>query len=146
MTNADLKIEWEPAFSVDVEEIDVHQKKMFDLFNELIELKQKKADPKVIANLVSDINDYGKQYFTVEEKILKERHYPDRDMHARGHRRFIRNAISLRREIVEDVDNLTMDSILSLRDWLIEHIQTSDVLYVPFLRIHRYIEDASRKN
>lgn len=146
MTKTDLKIEWEPAFSVDVEEIDVHQKKMFDLFNELIELKQKKADPKVIANLVSDINDYGKLYFTTEEKILKERQYPDRDMHARGHRRFIRNAISLRREIVEDVDNLTMDGILSLRDWLIEHILTSDVLYVPFLRIHRYIEDASRKN
>jgi hemerythrin len=146
MTKTDLKIEWDPDFSVDVEEIDVHQKKMFDLFNELIELKHKKADPKVIANLVSDINDYGKLYFTTEEKILKERQYPDRDTHARGHRRFIRNAISLRREIVEDVDNLTMDSILSLRDWLIEHIQTSDVLYVPFLRIHRYIEDVSKKN
>ncbi len=146
MTETDLKIEWDPGFSVDVAEIDVHQKKMFDLFNELIELKQKKADPKMIANLVSDINDYGKLYFTTEEKILMERQYPDRDAHARGHRRFIRNAISLRREIVEDVDNLTLDSILSLRDWLIEHIQTSDVLYVPFLRIHRYIEDASRKN
>jgi hemerythrin len=146
MTETDLKIEWDPGFSVDVVEIDVHQKKMFDLFNELIELKQKKADPKVIASLVSDINDYGKLYFTTEEKILMERQYPDRDAHARGHRRFIRNAISLRREIVEDVDNLTLDSILSLRDWLIEHIQTSDVLYVPFLRIHRYIEDASRKN
>lgn len=146
MTETDLKIEWDPGFSVDIEEIDVHQKKMFDLFNELIDLKQKKADPKVIANLVSDINDYGKLYFTTEEKILKERQYPDRDAHARGHRRFIRNAISLRREIVEDVDNLTLDSILSLRDWLIEHIQTSDVLYVPFLRIHRYIEDTSRKS
>jgi hemerythrin len=146
MTKTDLKIEWEPAFSVDVEEIDVHQKKMFALFNELIELKQQKADPKIIANLVSDINDYGKLYFTTEEKILKERQYPDRDMHARGHRRFIRNAISLRREIVEDVDNLTMEGILSLRDWLIEHILTSDVLYVPFLRIHRYIEDTTRKN
>ena len=146
MTKTDLKIEWDPGFSVDVEEIDAHQKKMFDIFNELIELKQKKADPKTIANLVSEINDYGKLYFTTEEKILKERQYPDREIHARGHRRFIRNAISLRREIAEDASNLTLDAILSLRNWLVEHIQTSDSLYVPFLRIHRYVEDASRKN
>jgi hemerythrin len=146
MTKTDLKIEWDHRFSVDMEELDVHQKKMFDLFNELIDLKHKRADAKVFTNIVSEINDYGKLYFSMEEKILRKREYPDRDVHARAHRRFIRNAISLRREIAEDINNLTMDSILVLRNWLVEHIQTSDSLYVPFVRIHRYIEDTSKKN
>ncbi len=56
-----------------------------------------------------------------------------------------KSAISLRREISEDVNNLTLDAIVSLRNWLIEHIQTNDAMYVPFLRIHRYVEDVSRK-
>ncbi|MCF8112934.1 MAG: bacteriohemerythrin [Desulfotignum sp.] len=146
MTATGLKIQWDPRFSVDIEEIDVHQKKMFDLFNELIELKQKKADAKVVANMISEINDYGKLYFATEEKILRKREYPDREFHARAHRRFVRNAISLRREIAEDINNLTMETILELRDWLVEHIETSDSLYVPFLRIHRYIEEVSKKN
>jgi hemerythrin len=145
MTQNDLKIEWHAGFSVDVAEIDTHQKKMFDLFNELIDLKKKRAEPKEIANIITEINDYGKQYFTDEEKILRQREYPDRDIHARAHRRFIKSAISLRREISEDVNNLTLDAIVTLRDWLIEHIQTNDAMYVPFLRIHKYVEDVSRK-
>jgi hemerythrin len=145
MTQNELKVEWHAGFSVDVEKIDIHQKKMFDLFNELIDLKQKKAEPKSITNVITEINDYGKLYFAEEEKILKDREYPDRDIHARYHRRFIKSAISLRREISEDVNNLTLDAIVTLRDWLIEHIQTNDAMYVPFLRIHRYVEDVSGK-
>jgi hemerythrin len=146
MTETDLKIEWHSGFSVDVEKIDIHQKKMFDLFNELIDLKQKKAEPKSIINVITEINDYGKLYFSEEEKILKQREYPDRDIHAKSHRRFIKSAISLRREISEDVNNLSLDAIVMLRDWLIEHIQTNDAMYVPFLRIHRYVEDVSGKH
>ncbi|MEE4364743.1 MAG: bacteriohemerythrin [Desulfotignum sp.] len=146
MTKSDLQIEWDPKFSVDVAEIDNHQKKMFALFNELIDLKHKKSDPKALANMISEINDYGKLYFSTEEKILRKKNYPDREIHARAHRRFIRSAISLRREIAEDVDNLTMDTILELRNWLVDHIKTSDSLYVPFLRVHQYIEDSMQKN
>jgi hemerythrin len=143
MTQNDLKIEWHDGLSVDVAEIDTHQKKMLDLFNELIDLKLKKAESKAISNVITEINDYSKLYFAAEEKILKEREYPDRDVHARAHRRFIKSAISLRREISEDVNNLPLDAIVSLRNWLIEHIQTNDAMYVPFVRIHRYVEDAS---
>ena len=145
MTRNDLKVEWHAGFSVDVAEIDTHQKKMFDLFNELIDLKQEKAESKAIANVITEINDYAKLYFAEEEKILKQREYPDRDVHAKAHRRFVKSAISLRREISEDVNNLSLEDIVSLRDWLIEHIQTNDVMFVPFLRIHRYVQDASGK-
>lgn len=145
MTRNDLKVEWHAGFSVDVAEIDTHQKKILDLFNELIDLKQQKAESKAIANVITEINDYAKLYFTEEEKILKQREYPDRDVHAKAHRRFVKSAISLRREISEDANNLSLDDIVSLRDWLIEHIQTDDVMFVPFLRIHRYVQDASGK-
>lgn len=145
MTRNDLKVEWHAGFSVDVAEIDTHQKKILDLFNELIDLKQQKAESKAIANVITEINDYAKLYFTEEEKILKQREYPDRDVHAKAHRRFVKSAISLRREISEDANNLSLDDIVSLRDWLIEHIQTNDVMFVPFLRIHRYVQDASGK-
>lgn len=145
MTKTDHKIEWDPKLSVDVEQIDVHQKKMFELFNELIELKQKKADAKAFGNLVSEINDYAKLYFAQEEKLLRKKGYPDYETHSKAHRQFVRSSISVRREIAEDIENLTMEVILELRDWLVEHISTCDSLYVPFLRINDYIEQAQKK-
>ncbi|MCG8529183.1 MAG: hemerythrin family protein, partial [Desulfovibrionales bacterium] len=123
-----------------------HQKKMFEVFNTLIEMKQKKTDAKTITNAISDINDYGKVFFAAEEKLLRRRKYPDFDTHSKAHRQFIKSAISLRREVVEDVANLSLEAVVALRDWLVEHIATSDSLYVPFLRIHQYVDNAKRKN
>ena len=139
------KIEWNPKYSVDIEEIDNFQKKMFNMFNELIDMKHINADAKAYTGLISDINDYGKLYFSREEKVLKKRGYPDLDSHAKAHRQFIRSSISLRREIAEDINNLTIEAILELRDWLIHHIETTDSLYIPFLRIHQYIDDRNKK-
>ena len=146
MAKANLKVEWDPKYSVDVEERDEHQKKMFDLFNELIELRQKKKDAKAVTNVISDINDYGKAFFAKEERLLKRKGYPDFDSHSKAHRQFIKSAIGMRREVVEDVNNLTVETIVELRDWLVEHIETNDALYVPFVRIHQYIDNANRKN
>ncbi|HCY86142.1 MAG TPA: chemotaxis protein [Desulfobacteraceae bacterium] len=140
------KIEWDEKYSVDVPEIDKYQKELFDKFNELIDMRaSKKMDPKVATNLVSDLNDYTKMFFNKEESLLKRKKYPDLDVHAKAHRQFIKNSIGLRREIAEDINNLSMDVIVELRDWLVDHIETSDSLYVPFLRINQYIEDCRKK-
>lgn len=140
------KIEWSPKYSVDIEEIDAHQKKMFELFNQLIDMKKTKMNSKDCINMVSDINDYSKLYFSTEEKYLRKKGYPDLGIHSKAHRQFSKASISLRREISDDIQNLTDDVIKDLRDWLINHILTLDSLYIPFLRIDKYIEESKRKN
>ncbi len=139
------KLEWDSKYSVGVEEIDTHQKKMFGLFNELIDLKKSEEDAKACINMISEINEYGKLYFSIEERYLKRKGYPDFGAHARVHRQFIKNSISLRREVVEDCANLTDDVIMELRNWLTDHILSFDSLYVPFLRINKYIEESKLK-
>ncbi len=143
MTN---KIEWEEKFSVDVPELDAFQKELLERFNTLIDMKTNNEEAKAVTNMISDINDFSKMYFAREEKILRQRKYPDLESHAKAHRQFVRNSISLRREIAEDINNLTMEVILEIRDWLVDHIETSDSLFVPFLRIHQYVDDTKRKN
>jgi hemerythrin len=140
------KIEWEKKYSVDVEEIDIHQKKMFELFNQLIDMKSSKTDIKDCVNIITEINEYSKLYFSTEEKYLKKKGYPDFNSHAKAHRQFAKISISLRREISENEDSLTLDVIEEMRNWLINHILTRDTLYIPFLRINQYIEDSKKKN
>ncbi len=139
------KMDWDPKYSVDIDEIDTHQKKMFELFNQLIDVDKTEENTKACISLISDINEYAKLYFSAEERHLKKKGYPDFSAHAKVHRQFIRTSISLRREVAEDLANLTDDVIMELRNWLIDHIQTLDSFYVPFLRITDYIEDSKRK-
>jgi hemerythrin len=140
------KLEWNEKYSVDIEEIDTHQKKMFELFNQLIDMKNSGAVSKECVNMISVINEYSKLYFSTEEKYLRKKGYPDFGTHSRAHRQFTKTSISLRREISEDVGNLTDEVINELRNWLINHIVNHDALYVPFLRINTYIEESKQKN
>ena len=141
------RIGWEQKYSVDIEEIDAHQKKMFELFNQLIDIKDSGIeDTKVYLNMISEISEHGKVYFSTEEKYLKKKRYPDFETHSKTHRQFIKSFISLRREISEDIANLTDDVIKELQDWLVDHILTLDSLYIPFLRINKYIENSKQKN
>ena len=139
------KMDWNPKFSVDINEIDTFQKTMFELFNQLIELKNKKKESKDCINQISEINEFSKVYFSTEEKILKKSEYPDFSEHSKAHRQFNRRFISLRRELAEDVGNLTDEVIEDLRQWLITHILELDSQYVPFLRITDFIEKSKYK-
>lgn len=140
------KIEWEKKYSVDTEEIDMHQKRMFELFNQLIEMKKSKTDIKDCITMITEINEYSKLYFSTEERHLKKKGYPDFNTHAKAHRQFAKLSITVRREISENEESLTFDVIEEMRNWLINHILTLDTLYIPFLRINQYIEDSKKKN
>lgn len=138
-------IEWDEKYSVDVPELDECQKQLMNMFNTLIEMKTNKGDAKDVANLVNEINEFSKIFFSKEEKFLGQKGYPDLDTHSKTHRRFIKKAIGLRREIAEDVDNLAIEDIVELRDWLITHFESTDILFIPFCRIHRYVDECENK-
>ncbi len=140
------KIDWDPKYSVDIEEIDTHQKKMFELFNKLIDMKKANSDAKECINLINSLNEHSRLYFSIEEKYLRQKKYPDFASHSKTHRQFTKRFISLRRELSEDIANLTYETIHELREWLIDHILNLDSLFVPFLRINQYIEDRKVKN
>ncbi|NDY70486.1 chemotaxis protein [Desulfobacter hydrogenophilus] len=142
MTNI---IEWDEKYSVNVPELDECRKQLMDMFNTLIEMKANKGDAKNVANLVTEINDFSKIFFSKEEKILGRNGYPDLVTHSKAHRRFIKNAIGLRREIAEDVDNLSIEDIVELRGLLVTHFESVDTLFIPFLRIHKYVDECENK-
>nr|WP_319491361.1 hemerythrin domain-containing protein [uncultured Desulfobacter sp.] len=142
MTNI---IEWDKKYGVDVPELDESRKQLMEMFNTLIGMKSKKGGNKDVSNLVTDVNDYSKLLFSQEEKVLGQKGYPDLDLHAKSHRRFIKKAIGLRREIADDVDNLSLEDILVLRDLLIKHFEVADKMFIPFLRIHNYVDECETK-
>lgn len=134
------KIEWDEKLSVDIEEIDELQKKMFALINVLIDLKNEDAEAKEGATNVAELTEYGRYFFSKEEELMRKCGYPEVENHSREHRRFIKTTVGLRRQVADDKDNLSYDVIRELRDWLLVHISTRDAAYVPFIRTHRYID------
>ncbi|MBF0242914.1 MAG: hemerythrin family protein [Desulfamplus sp.] len=141
LNNGD-KIEWDQSLSVDIPEIDEIQKRVFAMLNGLI--NHKYDDDEIIkdsASMVSELIEYSRYYFGKEEEYLRKSGYPDIECHSKEHRQFIKNAISLRRLVSEDKNNLSYQNITNLRDWLVSHISQKDHVYVPFIRLNNYVEE-----
>lgn len=139
------KLEWSDSLSVDIQEIDDLQQKMFALLNVLIDIKNDNANAKDSSTNVAELTEYGRYYFSKEEELLRKAGYPEVEVHAKEHRQFIKTTVSLRRQVAEDKGNLTYDVIRELRDWLIVHISTFDAKYVPFLRTVKYLDDSRKR-
>ncbi len=139
------KIEWDKELSVDIPEIDELQKKMFALINALIDLKEKNADEKECANMISEISEYSKYFFSIEEEYLKKSRYPELSEHSKMHRKFETFVMDLRRLVSDDKKNLNKEMINNLKDLLIDHIKIFDLKYVPFLRINSFIDKFEKK-
>jgi len=140
------KIEWDERLSVNIPEVDELQKKMFALLNVLIDLKENDAAAKECSNMVAEINEYSRYFFSKEEEYLRKCKYPEVGSHAKEHRQFIKTTISLRRQVAEDKNNLTFELIKEMRDWLVDHIITTDLMYVPYMRITNYIKESKARN
>lgn len=140
------KIEWEEKLSVDIPEIDELQKKLFALINALIDLMENEAEGKECTNMISEISEYSKYYFSIEEEYLKKNNYPEFSNHTKMHRKFETFVMGLRRLVADDKGNLNDEIVNKLKNMLIDHIKIYDSRFVPFLRTNNFIGKYSKKN
>ena len=139
------KMEWDESLSVDIPEIDALQQNVFTLLNDLIDCKENSCGAKDGATIVAKLIDESRIFFSSEESCLRRCGYPECDTHAKEHRQFIKSLINIRRQVSDDKTNLTYELIKTLREWLVTHILGNDHLYVPFVRINRYIDESRQK-
>ncbi|MCK5097238.1 MAG: hemerythrin family protein [Desulfobacteraceae bacterium] len=139
------KIEWDEKLSVDIPEIDELQKKLFALINALIDLMESNAEKKECANMISEISEYSKYFFSIEEEYLKRNKYPEFIEHSKMHRKFESFVMDFRRLVADDKNNLNDEIVTELKNLLTNHIKTFDLKFVPFLRINSFTSRHSKK-
>ncbi|MBF0200171.1 MAG: hemerythrin family protein [Desulfamplus sp.] len=131
--------------NVDIPEIDELQRNLFGVVNELIDCREKGCCAKDSAAIVARLIDDSRYYFGKEEEFLRRCGYPESDTHSKEHRQFIKSIINIRRQVAEDKKNLSYEVINNLRDWILTHIVKYDQMYIPFVRINRYIDEYRQK-
>ena len=127
------KMDWNPHFSVDIDEIDAYQKKMFSLLNDLINLKKNQVDTKEYTNKVSQINDFGKLYFNSEEKLYLTSDYPDKELHSEKHNEILQQLGDFQNEFEKGNRKVDHDFLEFIKEWLQVHIMSIDKSYRNFI-------------
>ncbi|HEY0832634.1 MAG TPA: bacteriohemerythrin [Azospirillum sp.] len=127
-------VAWDDKMSVGVGVLDEDHRLLLDMFNSLLQAGVSRRNKEALSALLTRLGEYTDVHFSREEAYMERCAYPDLEAHKAAHRYFVDEVDKLRHDF--DGGNETMlriDLILLLKDWLIEHIQSTDKQYTPYV-------------
>lgn len=122
---------WQNNFTFGIESIDGDHKKLVAMIDELYTAMSKGEAKAVIRDIVNDLVDYSVVHFRREEIYMKSINYNDFDAHKAAHEAFIEKVETFREKINSGKDNISIEVISFLREWLSGHILNTDKRFVP---------------
>ncbi|MBI3399334.1 MAG: hemerythrin family protein [Deltaproteobacteria bacterium] len=126
---------WEDnKFSVNINHLDVHHKRLFSLVNDLYDAMKGGKAKEVLGKILTELINYTVYHFGAEEELFQKYGYPEYRQHKKEHEDLTNQAKDLKDRFDKgEVVALTMETMHFLRDWLNNHICGSDKKYAPFL-------------
>jgi len=127
-------IEWDNAFSVDVQKIDEQHKKFFSIINMLYDAIMQGKGEEVVGSVLKELQQYVIFHFKSEESWMKMYHYPDMNKHKLEHEGAIQYINKFVLEYERGNKTVDIELLKFLSDWLQNHILQVDRKYIPYFQ------------
>jgi hemerythrin-like metal-binding protein len=126
-------IEWTPALSVGVAELDNQHKKLIDIINRFNDAMKSGKGAAVLAVALKEVADYTVYHFGAEERQLQAIGYSGLLKQKTEHKIFVDKLKSLQKELDAGKMMLSIEFMAFLKTWLTSHIAVNDKQYMPAL-------------
>ena len=128
-------LEWNDRFSVGNVSLDNDHKRLFQLFNDLSSAMRAGKTKGVIASILDSLIDYTAVHFKREEEMQAAGGFPDLAAHKKLHEKFVATALEVREKFKgAQTNTLAIETLAFVKQWLIDHIQKSDMAYAPYVK------------
>jgi len=131
---ADITIPWSEKYSVGIVELDAQHRRLFELYNQLIEAMYRGESLKVLQDALNSLIEYVVVHFTTEEQYMQKYAYPEFDKHKKAHIFLRDKTLQIHRNFSEGKPVLTAEVITFLRNWLKDHVMNMDKKYSKHLK------------
>ena len=126
------KMIWDESFSVGVKELDEQHKKIIEIINKLIEIKDATVNSEIISNTLNELTKYSSKHFETEEKLMNEYNYPDYSLHKAQHNQFRKDIANFCIDAMYYKSTVPIELLTFLEEWWKNHTQGSDMKYKVF--------------
>ena len=120
---------WAEKYSVGYEEIDNQHKKLAGMINELYDSFVRGKADEVAETIIKEMIEYTDYHFKTEEKYFVKHNYSETQLHIEEHKGFVNQVVTFYEDLKKGSVTISYDVMNFLRDWLLEHIQGSDVKF-----------------
>lgn len=127
---------WNDALQLGIAEIDRQHRQLVAMTNALHdELTGDAPSRAAVGEILEGLVEYTHNHFIVEEVVFQQHHYPQTDAHKAEHDGFTAKAMDLLARF-DDGDEVTLEALDFLKQWLVHHICVVDRAYLPFFLAH----------
>lgn len=131
-----MAIGWRDDLLTGILEIDNQHKELFKRFGDLLTACNEGRGTAEVGRLYTFLDDYVIDHFKAEERLLREKGYPDYVPHKEQHDIFRRKLAELKKQVRDEGAGLAVviSTNQMMIDWLTRHIEIKDKEYVPYLK------------
>jgi len=133
------RFEWKPEYTVGNDSIDKQHQELFRIFNKLTDAVSGTYSAKDAATAMHEMSQYLGKHFTFEEPLLSK--HPDFDQHHLEHLKFIENTLDFQIRFADKDNNVHLDMLTFLADWLKTHILEMDKEFFGYLKENNLIDN-----
>jgi len=130
-------LEWLDEWNLGIPEIDEQHLGLADSLNQVVLSLQGDPNPsqptEATLPLVVKLLDETRQHFLDEEGIMRGHAYPELTEHHRDHIMLLAELQEFIRDVEEGRREFGLDSLISLKHWLVNHIVDSDLAFARYL-------------
>ncbi len=127
-------IEWNDSYRIGISRIDEQHKKLIEMMDKLAGAMHEKKTSEVLEEIIDGLIDYAKYHFSTEEELFRKYDYPDYETHKKIHDGFVEKVKKFKEDLINGKLLLSVEVMMFMRDWLVNHILGTDKKYVPFLK------------
>jgi len=130
------EITWDQRFSVGIQKFDEQHKRIILMINRLIKGPQATTESETVSGLLIEMTQYAGEHFALEEKLMKEYNYPEREAHINQHTDFRKKTVDFCLAVMNKEESIAQNILRYLSDWLVNHILKVDMACSTFLQEH----------
>jgi hemerythrin len=128
-------IAWEDRYSVKVPQFDTDHKQLVSMVNQLHNAMAVGKGREEVGVILERLINYTKRHFAAEEELMRKTGYPRTEEHTIEHQRLCITVDEYAKQFAAG-SMITMSVMQFLKDWLLNHILKTDMLYSEHLREH----------
>ncbi len=128
-----MRMEWDESYSVGISRFDEQHKKLFEIFNALIDSVREERQKEVMGEALEELLDYTVKHFGEEEREMEVHGYYEYDRHKKEHEELASQVKDFRTKFMAGTAPMSVELISFIMNWLKTHIAHSDKKYGPFL-------------
>jgi hemerythrin len=125
---------WLDLYATGIPTIDHQHETLTDLLNALNEAQRAGKSRDVLLFRLEQLIEAVHEHFTDEEALMREKGYPDVDLHKAEHDFLLAQVLNFREEYAAEKAGFSESMMDYLRDWLRDHILISDRRMARFLK------------